>query len=77
MAGVSLDVASFLAGAANDDDDGKAVVRAGDVVLCRPYEVRVQLGGDAERIAFSGTRLLVLRGAAVVAESAVHDGTCG
>jgi hypothetical protein len=53
------------------------VVRAGDVVLCRPYEVRVQLGGDAERVAFAGTRLLVLRGGAVVGDSAVHDGTCG
>jgi hypothetical protein len=77
VAGVSLDVASLLAGATNDDDDGKAVVRAGDVVLCRPYEVRVQLGGDAERVAFAGTRLLVLRGGAVVGDSAVHDGTCG
>jgi hypothetical protein len=77
VAGVSLDVATFLAGAVSDGDDGKAVVRAGDVVLCRPYEVRVELGGDAERIAFTGTRLLVLRGPAVVAESAVHDGTCG
>ncbi len=77
VAGVSVDVATLLAGASGDDGDGKAVVRAGDVVLCRPWEVRVQFDGEPERVALDGTRLLVLRGGAVVGESAVQSGTCG
>ena len=77
VGGVSVEVASFLAGAAGDGGDGKAVVRAGDVVLCRPFELRVQLDGEAEQVAFAGTRLLVLRGGAVVGESAVRAGSCG
>jgi hypothetical protein len=53
------------------------VVRAGDVVLCRPYEVRVQRDGEEERVALDGTRLLVLRAGAVVGDAAVQAGTCG
>jgi hypothetical protein len=50
--------------------------RAGDVVLCQPYALRVAEGGGPERVAFEGVRVGVVRDGQLVRDVLAEAPSC-